>query len=453
MDPSIFPPSSFPPIPNSTIPSSSGKTPNPLHFLGALASSPLPCDFSISSIPTPDEVIDFPTADIADAVGEWNFALVGYSLGKRPFYEALLSAVNNLWKLKGTLKLISLSEGFFLFKFSCSEDFEMVWSKGAWFIFGKPFIFNKWTPQFSPKREEYTSVPIWFKIHDLPLCCWTPTGISKIATKIGIPLAVDSLTASKSRLTFARVCVQVDSSASYPETIPITVEGKRFDLKIQYEWRPTLCTLCNSISHPVTFCPSNPNSALQYPQTRNHQPASNAFRGRSSSRRPRPTSGNPKGILPLPTKLPISNTSNPTPDMDTNQNQNQDSHRPPSPSNLENTTRPIPNLNSPTIAESSSSDKMAAPSPPKATTPSKLISPNKFSVLQDPTDITEMEPTSSQETNPEDPMEQQNSEKMNIDSTAASKPSLTNTKAISQSQKTTRGKSSRKGLSSSTTKI
>ncbi|KAL0924531.1 hypothetical protein M5K25_005368 [Dendrobium thyrsiflorum] len=398
MDPSIFPPSSFPPILNSSIPSTSEKSPNPLHFLGALASSPLPCDISISPFPTPDEIIDFPTEDIADAVGEWNFALVGYSLGKRPFYEALLSAVHNLWKLKGTLKLISLSEGFFLFKFSCSEDFEMVWSKGAWFIFGKPFIFNKWSPQFSPKREEFTSVPIWFKIHDLPLCCWTPIGISKIATKVGHPIAVDALTASKSRLTFARVCVQVDSSASYLDIIPITVEGKRFDLKIQYEWRPTLCTLCNSISHHVTFCPSNPNSAPQYPPSRIHQSSSVALRGRSSSRHPRPPSRNPKGILPLPTKHPYTDTTKPHPEIESNPNLNQDPHITSSPSNLENTSRPIPNLNSPTMAESSSSDIMPPPPPPKATSPTKIISPNKFFVLQDPTEPTEMEATSSQET-------------------------------------------------------
>ncbi|KAL0912348.1 hypothetical protein M5K25_018315 [Dendrobium thyrsiflorum] len=449
MDPSIFPPSSFPPFLNSSIPSTSNKPPNPLHFLGALASSPLPCDFSISPFPTPDEIIDFPTEDIADAVGEWNFALVGYSLGKRPFYEALLSTVTNLWKLKGTLKLISLSKGFFLFKFSCSEDFEMVWSKGAWFIFGKPFIFSKWSPQFSPKREEFTSVPIWYKIHDLPLCCWTPTGISKIATKVGHPITVDALTASKSRLTFARVCVQVDSSASYPEIIPITVEGKRFDLKIQYEWRPTLCTLCNSISHPVTFCPSNPNLVTQYPQTREHQYSSAASRGRSSSRRPRPPSRNPKGILPLPTRHPNTNTPKPQPGIESNQIQNINLHTISCPSILENPPRPIPNLNSPTLAESSSSDTMPPHPPPKVTSPTKITSPNKFSVLQDQT---EMEVTSSQEINDEDTMDQLTVDKTNKATSPTSKPSLSNAKGYSQTQKSTRVKSSRKGHTSSSTK-
>ncbi|KAL0915110.1 hypothetical protein M5K25_015509 [Dendrobium thyrsiflorum] len=252
MDPSLFPP-----LPNSSNLPSSSKTLNPLPWDRILPGSPTPCEFSIAPFPTPDEIIDFPSADIAGAVDEWNLALVGYSLGKRPFYEALLSAVQKLWSLKGNLKLISLSEGFFLFKFSCSEDFEMVWSKGAWFIFG----------------------------------------ISKIATKIGYPLAVDALTATKSRLTYARVCVQVDASAAYPETVPICVDGKIFNLMIQYEWRPSLCSCCNSINHQEDQCPSNPNRVTQAAK-----PPPKAFRGRSTSRKPRPHSTNAKGILPTPTE-------------------------------------------------------------------------------------------------------------------------------------------------------
>ncbi|KAI0507741.1 hypothetical protein KFK09_013869 [Dendrobium nobile] len=290
MDPSLNP-SSFPPLPNSTSTALASSS-TPLPWDRVFSNPPPIGEFNISPVPTPDEIIDFPTLDIADAVEEWNLALVGYSLGNRPYYGALLNAVKRLWELKGNIKLISFSDGFFLFKFSCREDFDMVWNKGAWFIFGKPFIFRKWTSHFSPKREEFTSVPIWFKIHDLPLCCWTPVEISKIATKIGSPVAVDSLTASKSRLTYARVCVLVDSSASYPATVPITVEGKHFNLVIEYEWRPSTCEICKSFNHSSNSCPSNPNPTVSLPP----KPP----RGRSSSRKPRPQSRNPSRLLPPP---------------------------------------------------------------------------------------------------------------------------------------------------------
>ncbi|KAL0913108.1 hypothetical protein M5K25_016540 [Dendrobium thyrsiflorum] len=351
MDPSAFS-SAFPPLVSSSSPS----LPKPPSWDRILTGSPNPTEFSISTLQTPEEIIPFQQDDIAEANDEWSLALVGYSLGRRPFYETLLKAIRKSWILKGTLKLISLSEGFFLFKFSTLEDYEMVWARGAWFILGKPFIFQKWTPHFSPKREEFNTVHIWFKIHDLPLCCWTPVGISKIATKIGIPMAVDALTASKSRLTYARVCVQVDSTATYPKQIPISVTGKLFNLKIEYEWKPELCGLCKSFNHSTTSCPTNPNPP---PQT-----APISVRGRSTSRRhrSRPTSLSSKGILPQP--VSNVNTVNPKTQMQTNQTAPQ--------TNLGHDLvtlpnnaipKPLPNLNSPTTEHCASGNNNSAEEP------------------------------------------------------------------------------------------
>ncbi|KAL0921210.1 hypothetical protein M5K25_008262 [Dendrobium thyrsiflorum] len=125
MDPSAFS-SAFPPLVSSSSPS----LPKPPSWDRILTGSPNPTEFSISMLQTPEEIIPFQQDDIAEANDEWSLALVGYSLGRRPFYETLLKAIRKSWILKGTLKLISLSEGFFLFKFSTLEDYEMVWLAG-----------------------------------------------------------------------------------------------------------------------------------------------------------------------------------------------------------------------------------------------------------------------------------------------------------------------------------
>ncbi|XP_020696924.1 uncharacterized protein LOC110109998 [Dendrobium catenatum] len=184
------------------------------------------------------------------------------SLGtrRRPYYEALLGAIKKTWKLKGSLGMFSLSDGFFLFPFSCSEDFDLVWSKGVWFLLGKPFILQKWHPKFKPCRENFSNVPIWVKIHDLFLACWNSEGISRIASKIGIPLAADSLTAKKTRLTFARICVLVDCHATYPEEIKVSLDGDIVALKVQYEWRPSPREHCKSLVHFFSFCPEKPQA-------------------------------------------------------------------------------------------------------------------------------------------------------------------------------------------------
>ncbi|KAL0915597.1 hypothetical protein M5K25_016026 [Dendrobium thyrsiflorum] len=330
-----------------------GPSPSALSYSN-IVSSPRPGNaFTLSSSPSLEDPLDFTEVHVKAARDEWGLSLVGYSIGRRPYYESLLSAIRKTWTLKGMLKLLSLSEGFFMLKFSSPDDYEMALAGGVWFFLGKPFVLQKWVPNFKPVREEFSSIPIWFKILDLPLPCWTPEGISRIASKVGVPLAVDDLTAEKSRLTYARVCVQVTKNCAYPESIPISILGEPFDLKIQYEWKPSPCEHCGSIVHSSDFCPTKPqlNNSSTQPQ----------IRGRSSSRKPprphnRPT---PSQMLHAPTSTNTESVPHP-PSTRQNSPKHIDTPAPPSilqppviaipaPSSssaLLSTT--IPNLNSPT---------------------------------------------------------------------------------------------------------
>ncbi|KAI0502326.1 hypothetical protein KFK09_017274 [Dendrobium nobile] len=267
---------SFPPLnPLSTTKTPVSSTLDPLWSSIVASPEPFLDSLPVSLIETPEVIVPFNKDYTAVAASEWKLSLVGYSVGKRPYYEALLSTAKRIWKLIGTFQLIALNDGFFLFKFSNAEDYEMVWSKGAWFFHGKPFVFQKWSKTFQPTRENFSTVLIWVRIIDLPLVCWNSEGISKIASKIGTPLSVDVLTAVKTRLTYARVCIQVATTSEFPETVPISIEDVVYHLKIQYEWKPNPCTTCKSMAHTSSYCPSN----SQPPQQESQPP-----RGRSTSR-------------------------------------------------------------------------------------------------------------------------------------------------------------------------
>ncbi|KAI0500656.1 hypothetical protein KFK09_018872 [Dendrobium nobile] len=281
------------------------------------------------------------------------------------------------------------------------EDFEMAWSKGVWFFLGRPFLLQKWSPKFLPKRENFTSIPIWVKIHDLPLVCWNSEGISSIASKIGIPLAVDALTAQRTRLTFARVCIQVNADATYPEEIPISIKDDVFSLKIQYEWKPTPCEHCKSLVHASSVCPSKPETvSTTIPAV---LPPNHTTRGRSKSRRPQgrnlPISSTiPPSLIPSSVIQAEKHTiSQPNPTDPLNTPDEQAALLPPKqllplqtqnpkPDITPSTTIPhndppvsnIPNLNSPhDIATSSSSSTLPKYKPPSP----KVKSPNKFDTL------------------------------------------------------------------------
>ncbi|XP_020685767.1 uncharacterized protein LOC110101990 [Dendrobium catenatum] len=205
------------------------------------------------------------------------------------------------------MSLISLPEGFFLLKFNNLEDYNFVWSRGPWFLLGKPFVLQQWSPKFKPKRDESASVPIWIKVLDLPLALWTPSGISKIASYVGIPLTVDDLTAKRTRLSYARICVQISKESKLPDEIPIVIEGEESVLKVVYDWKPTPCESCGSLIHPSNLCPTNPTpNQSSGPSTLPKQ------RGRDISRQHRPIYRSKSKLPPLlPT--PLSEPSNPNP--------------------------------------------------------------------------------------------------------------------------------------------
>lgn len=362
----------------------------------------------LSHFPSEPDIVPFSEEKLSLGAGDWTHCLVGYSIGRRPFYEALLSAIHKTWTLKGELKMLSLSDGFFLFRFSCEEDLDHVWSRGVWFLLGKPFILQKWHPKFKPKRENLSSVPIWIKIHDLPLACWNSEGISRIASKVGIPLAADSLTTLKSRLTYARVCVLVDSNTIYPEEIKVSLDGDVVALKVQYEWRPTPCEHCKSLVHYSTSCPSRPQSDKMI--TSNN--IGNNVRGRSHSRNrsKNPVPGGQKNSSKPPTQphqeSPKSSKSpkihNPHPKLLTNSIGlpiEFQPHSPTSPTskalitsdplvgtfmvNFPNSTEvastSLPNLNSP--MELSSSSASTLPESTADMLPPGVLSPNKYDIL------------------------------------------------------------------------
>ncbi|XP_020698140.1 altered inheritance of mitochondria protein 3-like [Dendrobium catenatum] len=214
----------FPPLPNSSV---LGLPPSGLSYADNVSSpASKPNTFPVSFFSPGQKKLSFNVNDLCEGKSIWNNALIGYSLGPRPYYERLLKAMQKLWPLKGPMSLLSMADGFFLLKFSTSEDLESILSGGPWFLLGKPFILQRWSPKFKPKRDEAAPIPLWIKIVDFPHALWTTTGISRIASYIGIPVSVDALTANRTRLTFARVCVLISKDSVLLDEIPIEIDGE-----------------------------------------------------------------------------------------------------------------------------------------------------------------------------------------------------------------------------------
>nr|GEW55587.1 hypothetical protein [Tanacetum cinerariifolium] len=76
------------------------------------------------------------------------------------------------------------AKGFFIFKFLSLQGEESVLQDGLWMIRGIRIFLNKWSPSVSLTKEDISKVPVWIKMHDVPLAGYVSDGLSMIATKL-----------------------------------------------------------------------------------------------------------------------------------------------------------------------------------------------------------------------------------------------------------------------------
>nr|TKR98208.1 hypothetical protein D5086_0000205680 [Populus alba] len=107
---------------------------------------------------------------------------------------------------------------------------------------------------FNPSNT-VKAVPVWLKFSNLPLKCWTPRCLSKLASVLGKPIQCDKLTSTKERLSYARVLMEVDLLADLRSSINVTLpNGNPFIQKVIYETLPKFCKHCKVIAHSTEAC-------------------------------------------------------------------------------------------------------------------------------------------------------------------------------------------------------
>ena len=87
-------------------------------------------------------------------------------------------------------------------------------------------------------------------MHSLPLYLWGDNTLGKIVSAIGNPIVTDECTASKLRVSYARILVEVDITKELPQEITIRDRsGNKLQQAIKFEWKPEFCPKCQKIGH------------------------------------------------------------------------------------------------------------------------------------------------------------------------------------------------------------
>ncbi|GKE23571.1 putative reverse transcriptase domain-containing protein [Tanacetum coccineum] len=192
-----------------------------------------------------------------------------FFLGKKMAYPVVANYVRNTLGKYGLVRLMfSSSTGLFSFQFSSIDGLDAMLENGPWFIQNNPLILKKWHPDENLLKEDVSIVPVWVKLHGVPVTAFSEDGLSVIATKLGTPVMLDSYTSdmfmqSWGRSSYARVMVKLRANVELKDNIVVVMpkitreDHYTCNVRVEYEWKPPRCSSCKVFRHIHEECQKN----------------------------------------------------------------------------------------------------------------------------------------------------------------------------------------------------
>jgi hypothetical protein len=272
------PPNSFKPLPinwkclndSDDVPIAPKKPPNQnlpkaqMSFAQALANI---CDTPSSQLPKPTIKGDKFSISIPDDEYDLGMEACKNNLHARIIWPkgtspltvvALKEKLKPVWKNLAPWGVTSIGKGFYEFVFSSVEDARKVRSVGSWMLNPGLLKLLPWTKDFNLNLKTNTYAQVWLKIHGLVQEYWRKRIIFAIASSVGTPICVDTVT-SKPAIErtfghFVRVLIDIDLSKELRYEVLVERKGYAFFVELEYENVPEFCDYSKAVGHHVSVC-------------------------------------------------------------------------------------------------------------------------------------------------------------------------------------------------------
>ncbi|GJY27038.1 zinc finger, CCHC-type containing protein [Tanacetum coccineum] len=117
-------------------------------------------------------------------------------------------------------------------------------------------------------------------------CCFFVEGIGAIASGLGTPLRMDTMTTQMchegvGQIEFARVLVEFDVEKGFKNVIDIHYKDKQNKTKgkksvmVEYQWKPGICSHCKVFGHSIGKCDKRPRTVEEIEITKKKKEQSN----------------------------------------------------------------------------------------------------------------------------------------------------------------------------------
>ncbi|KAF7150685.1 hypothetical protein RHSIM_Rhsim02G0109600 [Rhododendron simsii] len=181
---------------------------------------------------------------------KWRDCIVGHFVDKKLPFLSVKSIACRIWEKYGIKDVLCNEKGFFFFLFGAEGAYRKISEVGAWHFAGRLMVLLEWHSELDYEKEGMNKLPLWIQLHNVPLQYWTEEGLSYLASAIGKPMYADEMVEATSRISYARICVEVDVQSILPHSIDlITSSGRLVKINVKYPWRPLKCVSCKVFGH------------------------------------------------------------------------------------------------------------------------------------------------------------------------------------------------------------
>lgn len=80
---------------------------------------------------------------------------------------------------------------------------------GPYTISNRPIILKRWSSDVEFDATFLKEMPLWVSFPTLPVTYWSKDSLSRLGSIIGVPLFADECMAKQSRISFARMPIEV----------------------------------------------------------------------------------------------------------------------------------------------------------------------------------------------------------------------------------------------------
>ncbi|XP_074315477.1 uncharacterized protein LOC141651676 [Silene latifolia] len=200
------------------------------------------------------DVLQFTSEDIKSEVDFWNTAVYGYILGANPPWEMVEDYVYKIWDQYDVDRVSFMENGIFLVRLKTLAQKDNLLNSGPYLFENIPIILRPWSKDVDLIKEKVDKVPVWVKLYGIPIKFWGDF-LPSIAGLVGKFVRKDLATQDKTRLSFARVMVELTIDQVLKEKVRFLDEGGQVvDVRVEYEWKPMSCSICKGLGHGSQHC-------------------------------------------------------------------------------------------------------------------------------------------------------------------------------------------------------